>query len=275
MPQCSVTTNGTLYLFFSHTAGMPAFIGTCTWTNAGLPFWWYSFSAPVYIKRASGNVLLLFPESFLYRVIDDLLCQPFCWIDHCFFFFDNAGCVGRKMDYMNVIKQGSCFCVSLDKIPVEWFILIGIPKLHNQSIFFRGIGNKNRLHCNVNKIRLRMSDKFSVNHKFEDGITKRLRNLKSEENTGFGTNSNSTGGRFINRNGKANVIKRGVGILNRYSWYHTMLEMKKKPVHSAAAADLYNGQSPVCRTLLPDWHQSPGRSKHRFALEKFPQRFFF
>lgn len=58
-------------------------------------------------------------------------------------------------------------------------------------------------------------------------LLKRLRNLKSEENTGFGTNSNSTGGRFINRNGKANVIKRGVGILNRYSWYHTMLEMKR------------------------------------------------
>lgn len=58
-------------------------------------------------------------------------------------------------------------------------------------------------------------------------ILKRLRNLKTEENTGFGTNSNSTGGRFINRNGKPNVIKRGTGILDRYSWYHTMLEMKR------------------------------------------------
>lgn len=56
---------------------------------------------------------------------------------------------------------------------------------------------------------------------------KSLRNLKSEDNTGFGTNSNSTGGRFINRDGKANVIKRGVGLLDRYSWYHTMLEMKR------------------------------------------------
>ena len=58
-------------------------------------------------------------------------------------------------------------------------------------------------------------------------LLKRLRNLRSEENTGFGTNSNSTGGRFINRDGKPNVIKKGLGILNRYSWYHTMLGMKR------------------------------------------------
>ncbi len=57
-------------------------------------------------------------------------------------------------------------------------------------------------------------------------MIKKLRNLKSEINTGFGTNSSSTGGRFINRDGKPNVIKRGVGILERYSWYHTMLGMK-------------------------------------------------
>ncbi|MFN8289508.1 MAG: ion channel [Chitinophagaceae bacterium] len=58
-------------------------------------------------------------------------------------------------------------------------------------------------------------------------LLKRLRNLRSEDNTGFGTNSNSTGGRFFNRNGKPNVIKHGVGVLERYSWYHTMLEMKR------------------------------------------------
>jgi inward rectifier potassium channel len=57
-------------------------------------------------------------------------------------------------------------------------------------------------------------------------LLKRFRNLKTEVNTGFGTNSTSTGGRFINRDGQPNVIKRGIGILNRYSWYHTMLGMK-------------------------------------------------
>lgn len=51
--------------------------------------------------------------------------------------------------------------------------------------------------------------------------------LKQEENTGFSNNSTSTGGRFINRDGRPNVTKRGVGLLNRYSWYHTLLEMKR------------------------------------------------
>jgi len=57
-------------------------------------------------------------------------------------------------------------------------------------------------------------------------LLKKLRNLKTEINTGFGTNSNSSGGRFINKDGKSNTIKKGVGILDRYSWYHTLLGMK-------------------------------------------------
>lgn len=55
----------------------------------------------------------------------------------------------------------------------------------------------------------------------------RKTNLKQDLNTGFGTNSNSTGGRFINRDGKPNVIKKGVSILDRFSWYHTMLGMRR------------------------------------------------
>ncbi|MBL0232698.1 MAG: Inward rectifier potassium channel Irk [Chitinophagaceae bacterium] len=55
----------------------------------------------------------------------------------------------------------------------------------------------------------------------------RKNNLQQDLNTGFGTNSSSTGGRFINRDGKPNVIKKGVGLLNRYSWYHTMLGMRR------------------------------------------------
>lgn len=58
-------------------------------------------------------------------------------------------------------------------------------------------------------------------------ILKRLRNLKQDENTGYSSNSTSTGGRFINRDGRPNVIKKGVGLLNRFSWYHTLLEMKR------------------------------------------------
>jgi len=55
--------------------------------------------------------------------------------------------------------------------------------------------------------------------------TKRSENLQSEINTGFGSSSANNAGRFYNRNGKVNVIKKGVNILDRYSWYHTMLAM--------------------------------------------------
>lgn len=57
-------------------------------------------------------------------------------------------------------------------------------------------------------------------------IYNKSKNLRTDAGTGFGTNSNSTGGRFVNKDGHANVVKRGVNLLNRYSWYHTMLEMK-------------------------------------------------
>lgn len=57
-------------------------------------------------------------------------------------------------------------------------------------------------------------------------LLKRFKTLKSEDNTGFGASSSSSGGRFYNRGrSRANVIKQGVGILNKYSWYHTMLGM--------------------------------------------------
>jgi inward rectifier potassium channel len=58
-------------------------------------------------------------------------------------------------------------------------------------------------------------------------MLKKLRHLKDENNTGFGSGATSTGGRFVNRDGGANVIKKGVNIFYRYSWYHTMLGMKR------------------------------------------------
>lgn len=45
---------------------------------------------------------------------------------------------------------------------------------------------------------------------------------KNTENSGFGDNAS---GRFINKDGLPNVHKKGVGILNRFSWYHTMLDL--------------------------------------------------
>lgn len=50
---------------------------------------------------------------------------------------------------------------------------------------------------------------------------------KADKNTGFGTNANSYGGRFVNKNGTANVEKKGMHILHRISWYHTMINMPR------------------------------------------------
>lgn len=50
---------------------------------------------------------------------------------------------------------------------------------------------------------------------------------KAEINTGFGVNTNDYGGRFLNKNGRANIKKKGVGILERISWYHSLLAMPR------------------------------------------------
>lgn len=45
---------------------------------------------------------------------------------------------------------------------------------------------------------------------------------KNTDNRGFGDNAS---GRFINKDGLPNVNRKGVNIFNRFSWYHTMLEL--------------------------------------------------
>jgi inward rectifier potassium channel len=59
-------------------------------------------------------------------------------------------------------------------------------------------------------------------------LQKRKIDIQSDLNTGFGTNSENSSGRFYNRKtGSANVIKKGVNLLSRYSWYHTMLALPR------------------------------------------------
>ncbi len=50
---------------------------------------------------------------------------------------------------------------------------------------------------------------------------------KAEINTGFGVNSSDYGGRFVNKNGTANLEKTGVGFFERISWYHTLLTLSR------------------------------------------------
>ncbi len=48
-----------------------------------------------------------------------------------------------------------------------------------------------------------------------------------EINTGFGNNPSNYGGRFVNKDGRPNVEKSGVGFLERISIFHTMLIMPR------------------------------------------------
>ncbi|RYD86846.1 MAG: Inward rectifier potassium channel Irk, partial [Sphingobacteriales bacterium] len=51
------------------------------------------------------------------------------------------------------------------------------------------------------------------------------RNFSNELTTGFGTSSNEGSGRFIRKDGTANVVRRGVPFFDRFSWFHTLLSM--------------------------------------------------
>src|SRR5882762_2749185 len=51
--------------------------------------------------------------------------------------------------------------------------------------------------------------------------------LKTNNDTGFGTNASSYGGRFINRDGTFNIRKDGMSFLNRYSVFHHMLTLPR------------------------------------------------
>ena len=52
-------------------------------------------------------------------------------------------------------------------------------------------------------------------------------NLKArtEINTGFGTNTSDYGGRFVNKDGRPNIEKKGLAFFERMSWFHTMLQL--------------------------------------------------
>jgi inward rectifier potassium channel len=56
-------------------------------------------------------------------------------------------------------------------------------------------------------------------------LTGRQNLLKDNNDTGFGGNPDNYGGRFVNRDGTYNVRKEGVPFSQRFSLYHTMLNM--------------------------------------------------
>lgn len=56
-------------------------------------------------------------------------------------------------------------------------------------------------------------------------FNKKKKKVRAIEQTGFGSNAENYGGRFINKDGSANVLKSGIPMFDRISWFHTLLEM--------------------------------------------------
>jgi len=54
---------------------------------------------------------------------------------------------------------------------------------------------------------------------------RKKRNIREEEHTGFGSNPENYGGRFISKDGSANVVKTGIPVFDQISWFHTLLQM--------------------------------------------------
>ena len=58
-------------------------------------------------------------------------------------------------------------------------------------------------------------------------MAKSQRNLSSIPTTGFGSQSNFSGGRFYKKDGLPNVRPKGIPFLDRLSWFHTMLSLPR------------------------------------------------
>jgi inward rectifier potassium channel len=58
-------------------------------------------------------------------------------------------------------------------------------------------------------------------------MAQRNRDFTRELTTGFGERGSASGGRYYRKDGKANVIRSGIGILDQLSWYHTMLSISR------------------------------------------------
>ena len=99
---------------------------------------------------------------------------------------------------------------------------------------------------------------------------------KSQQNTGFGTNASNYGGRFINKDGSANVEKRGMFFLNRISWYHTMIDMSRWRFLSTLLL-FYVGMNFIFASLyyLIGIEYLNGIDTSGTALDQFGQAYFF
>jgi inward rectifier potassium channel len=57
------------------------------------------------------------------------------------------------------------------------------------------------------------------------------RRFTVDEHTGFGSNPENYGGRFISKDGSANVVKTGIPVFDQISWFHTLLQLPMWKFH--------------------------------------------
>ncbi len=93
--------------------------------------------------------------------------------------------------------------------------------------------------------------------------------------TGFGNNASSYGGRFINRDGTFNMRKEGISFLNRFSIYHTMLNLPRWKFSAVILCFyLITNLLYTCVYLLVGMHQLQGWIAAT-PWEKFKEAYFF
>jgi inward rectifier potassium channel len=56
-------------------------------------------------------------------------------------------------------------------------------------------------------------------------VFKKKKIIETDESTGFGTNASNYGGRFLDKEGHANIEKKGLPFFHQISWFHTMLSL--------------------------------------------------
>jgi inward rectifier potassium channel len=53
------------------------------------------------------------------------------------------------------------------------------------------------------------------------------KNLNTELTTGFGEKSTQSGNRYYRKDGKPNIVRKGIKFFDQLSWYHTMISMPR------------------------------------------------
>jgi inward rectifier potassium channel len=58
-------------------------------------------------------------------------------------------------------------------------------------------------------------------------MAQQKKNLRTELTTGFGERSTQSGGRYYRKDGKPNIVRKGIKFFDQLSWFHTMLSMPR------------------------------------------------